>query len=149
MSGHVLWTADAMVAAMRARSAGALPAGVPGLSIDSRTIAAGDAFFALRDVRDGHDFVAAAFKAGAGLAVVAADKAGDMPAGAPLLVVPDVLEALRSLARAARSRSEDAGDGDGAHAEGRDGPLGHAANINNVVHRWPEVRVRRQLSLMV
>jgi UDP-N-acetylmuramoyl-tripeptide--D-alanyl-D-alanine ligase len=105
MNARVLWTADAMAAAMHARSAGALPAGVSGLSIDSRTIAAGDAFFALRDVRDGHDFVPAALKAGAGLAVVAVDKAGSMPAGAPLLVVPDVLEALRGLAQAARSRS--------------------------------------------
>jgi UDP-N-acetylmuramoyl-tripeptide--D-alanyl-D-alanine ligase len=105
MSARALWTVDAMVAAMRARAGGAVPAGVAGLSIDSRTVAAGDAFFALRDVRDGHDFVPAALKAGAGLAVVAADKAGDMPAGVPLLVVPDVLEALRNLAGAARGRS--------------------------------------------
>jgi UDP-N-acetylmuramoyl-tripeptide--D-alanyl-D-alanine ligase len=94
-----------MATAMRARGAGALPAGVTGLSIDSRTIAAGDAFFALRDIRDGHDFVPAALNAGAGLAVVAANRAGDIPAGAPLLVVPDVLEALRNLAGTARRRS--------------------------------------------
>ena len=55
--------------------------------------------------RDGHDFVEAALKAGAGLAVVAANKRDSMPKDAPLLVVPDVLEGLRALARAARARS--------------------------------------------
>ena len=51
-------------------------------------------------------FVPAALKAGAGLAVVAADKAGAIPKDAPLLIVPDVLEGLRALARAARARSK-------------------------------------------
>ena len=35
----------------------------------------------------------------------AAARAGEMPAPAPLLVVPDVLAGLTALARAARSRS--------------------------------------------
>jgi UDP-N-acetylmuramoyl-tripeptide--D-alanyl-D-alanine ligase len=105
MSG-VLWTVEAMAATMGARRQGALPQGVTGLSIDTRTIQAGEAFFALADVRDGHAFVPAALKAGAGLAVVAADKAGAIPKDAPLLIVPDVLEGLRALARAARARSK-------------------------------------------
>ncbi len=68
---------------------------------------AGEAFFAIKgDNRDGHDFVAAALAAGAGLAVVAADKRASFPADAPLLVVPDVLDGLRDLARAARTRSQ-------------------------------------------
>jgi UDP-N-acetylmuramoyl-tripeptide--D-alanyl-D-alanine ligase len=101
-----LWTIEAMAAAMQAERHGALPGGVPGLSIDSRTIAAGEAFFAIQgDSRDGHDFVGAALKAGAGLAVVAADKCAAMPKGAPLLIVPEVLEGLRALARVARARS--------------------------------------------
>ena len=63
----VLWTIDAMAAAMRADAAGALPADVPGMSIDSRTLGKGDAFFAIQgDNRDGHDFVDGALKAGAG-----------------------------------------------------------------------------------
>ena len=67
-----LWTVDAMAAAMRADKRGALPADVPGLSIDTRSIGKGEAFFAIKgDNRDGHDFVEAALKAGAGLAVVA------------------------------------------------------------------------------
>ena len=101
-----LWTLDAMVAAMGAETSGALPADVPGLSIDSRSIAKGEAFFAIKgDNRDGHDFVEAALKSGAGLAVVAHDQRQRFSADAPLLVVDDVLEALRELARAARARS--------------------------------------------
>ncbi len=93
-----LWTTEAMVQAMGAQRQGPLPAGVPGLSIDTRTIQAGEAFFALKDVRDGHDFVEAALKAGAGLAIVAESKRGTFAKAAPLLVVPDVLEALIALA---------------------------------------------------
>src|SRR5207248_4469208 len=37
--------------------------------------------------------------------VIAADRRASLPPGAPLLVVPDVLEGLRALARAARGRS--------------------------------------------
>src|SRR5215831_12226053 len=101
-----LWTVDAMAAAMQATRAGALPAAVGGISIDSRSIAPGEAFFAITgDARDGHDFVAAALQNGAGLAVVAEGKRGEMPADAPLLVVPEVLAGLRALATAARARS--------------------------------------------
>ena len=101
-----LWTIDDMAAAMRAEKSGALPADVSGLSIDSRSLAKGEAFFAIKgDNRDGHDFVEAALKSGAGLAIVARDQRGRFAADAPLLIVTDVLEALRDLARAARARS--------------------------------------------
>ena len=107
MSGRALWTIEAMAAAMGARRQGALPDNVPGLSIDSRTLRAGDAFFAIAgENRDGHAFVSAALKAGAGVAIVAGDRVSEMPLGAPLLVVSDVLDALRQLARAARARSQ-------------------------------------------
>jgi UDP-N-acetylmuramoyl-tripeptide--D-alanyl-D-alanine ligase len=106
MSARALWTVDAMTAAMGAARHGALPSSVSGISIDSRTIGHGEAFFAIADQRDGHDFVAPALAAGAGLAVVAADRRATMPADAPLLVVPDVLEALRALAAAARARTQ-------------------------------------------
>ncbi len=100
-----LWTVDEMAKAMRAEKSGALPAEVGGVSIDSRTLAKGDAFFAIQgDNRDGHDFVDAALKAGAGLAVIARSQAARF-AGAPLLVVDDALDALRALARAARART--------------------------------------------
>jgi len=104
MSG--LWTIDEMVAAMRAEQSGVLAAEMPGLSIDSRNLNRGDAFFAIKgDNRDGHDFVEAALKAGAGLAVIARGQRARFAAEAPLLIVDDVLEALRDLARAARARS--------------------------------------------
>lgn len=101
-----LWTVEAMAAAMGAARAGALPAAVPGLSIDTRTIKPGEAFFAITgENRDGHEFVAAALAAGAGLAVVAQSERDRFPADAPLLVVPEVLAALGDLAGAARART--------------------------------------------
>ena len=101
-----LWIVEAMAAAMRADKRGALPVDVSGLSIDTRTIAKGEAFFAIKGgSRDGHEFVEAALKAGGGLAVVARAQAGRF-ADAPLLIVDDVLEALRDLARAARARTK-------------------------------------------
>src|SRR6266550_3102330 len=107
MTDRPLWAVEAMVAAMRAARNGPLPPSVPGISIDTRTIAPGEAFFAIKgDNRDGHDFVAAALAAGAGLAVVSADRRDSFPQDAPLLIVADVLEGLRDLARAARARSQ-------------------------------------------
>jgi UDP-N-acetylmuramoyl-tripeptide--D-alanyl-D-alanine ligase len=104
MSG--LWTIDDMAGALGARRAGALPETITGISIDSRTIKAGEAFFAIKgDAHDGHDFVAAALQAGAGVAVVSNRKRAGVAADAPLLVTRDVLAALRKLARAARARS--------------------------------------------
>src|SRR5665213_913380 len=101
-----LWTIDDMAKAMRADKSGALARDVPGISIDSRTLGKGDAFFAIQgENRDGRDFVEAALKQGAGVAVVARSQVGRF-ANTPLLAVDDVLEALRDLARAARARSQ-------------------------------------------
>jgi UDP-N-acetylmuramoyl-tripeptide--D-alanyl-D-alanine ligase len=101
-----LWTLDAMAAAMRAEKSGSLPPDVPGLSIDTRSLIKGEAFFAIKgDNRDGHDFVEDALKAGAGLAVVARAQSSKF-AGAPLLIVDEVLAALRDLAVAARARTQ-------------------------------------------
>jgi UDP-N-acetylmuramoyl-tripeptide--D-alanyl-D-alanine ligase len=102
-----LWTIDAMTSAMGAEHSDTLPQSIAGLSIDTRTIAPGDAFFAIQgDNRDGHQFVSAALAAGAGVAVVAADRRGDFAADVPLLVVRDVLQGLRDLAVAARARTQ-------------------------------------------
>src|SRR6201996_5460247 len=107
MSATPLWTSAAMTAAMRAEVNGVLPEGVTGLSIDSRTIAPGEAYFAIRgEVHDGHAFVEAALKAGAALAVVEAAQRGKFASDAPLLVVDDVLAGLVDLSRAARARLE-------------------------------------------
>src|ERR1700743_3918085 len=105
MSVTPLWTSAAMTAAMRAQANGVLPEGVTGLSIDSRTVAPGEAYFAIKgDVHDGHAFVAAALKAGPALAVVERAQREKFAADAPLLVVDDVLAALVELAIAARAR---------------------------------------------
>src|SRR5258705_4756245 len=106
MSSAPLWTVDAMAQAMAAAHSGTLPASISGISIDSRSIGRGEAFFAIKgDARDGHEFVPAALANGAALAVVAGPAAA-YPKDAPLLIVPDVLEGLRDLARAARARSQ-------------------------------------------
>jgi UDP-N-acetylmuramoyl-tripeptide--D-alanyl-D-alanine ligase len=105
MSAAPLWTSAAMAEAMRAATQGVLPEGVSGLSIDSRSIAPGEAYFAIKgDVHDGHDFVEAALKAGVGLAVVEAAQREKFAADAPLLVVDDVLAGLVALAHASRAR---------------------------------------------
>jgi UDP-N-acetylmuramoyl-tripeptide--D-alanyl-D-alanine ligase len=103
----LLWSVEAMRAAMGAERAGLLPETVPGISIDGRSIGKGEAYFAIKgDVHDGHAFVGQALQAGGGLAVVAAAQRADMPANAPLLVVPDVLQGLVDLAKASRTRSQ-------------------------------------------
>jgi UDP-N-acetylmuramoyl-tripeptide--D-alanyl-D-alanine ligase len=81
-------------------NAGALVAG--GYSIDSRTVAAGELFFAVRGERlDGHEFVAAALKRGAVAAVVSRERVATLPdqaLAAPLLIAEDPLTALQALA---------------------------------------------------
>src|SRR5262249_41504799 len=73
---------------------------------DSRTLAPGDAFFAIKgDNRDGHDFVQAAREAGAALCVIATDQAGRFGQEFPLLMVDDVLGAMRALGQKARART--------------------------------------------
>ena len=81
-------------------NAGALTA--CGYSIDSRTVAAGELFFAVRGERhDGHDFVASAIERGAVAAVVSRARVATLPDAAlavPLLIAEDPLLALQALA---------------------------------------------------
>ncbi len=77
---------------------------VIGVSIDSRTVQPGDLFVALKDVRDGHDFVADALAKGAAAAMVS-HVPDNVTAGAPLLRVADVLAGLTALGQAGRDRS--------------------------------------------
>ncbi|KGF70581.1 UDP-N-acetylmuramoylalanyl-D-glutamyl-2, 6-diaminopimelate--D-alanyl-D-alanine ligase [Hoeflea sp. BAL378] len=104
----LLWTSRDMIDAMDGRPLGAMPAGVTGISIDSRTVRDGEVFFAIKGDRfDGHDFASVAVANGASLLVVSESK---LPAlgrvTAPMIVVNDVLAALEDLGRAARDRSE-------------------------------------------
>ncbi len=104
---NLLWTSATMVEAMDGRPLGTLPEGVRGISIDTRTLAPGDAFFAIKgEHSDGHDHATAAMAAGAGLLVVAEKK---LPAlgrlQVPMIVVDDVLHGLEQLGVAARQRT--------------------------------------------
>jgi UDP-N-acetylmuramoyl-tripeptide--D-alanyl-D-alanine ligase len=72
-------------------------------SIDSRTIAPGELFFAVKGERlDGHDYVAAALEKGAAAAVVRKDQIDRYPDKTRLLAVDDTLVALQTLATAVR-----------------------------------------------
>ncbi|MDB5592504.1 UDP-N-acetylmuramoylalanyl-D-glutamyl-2,6-diaminopimelate--D-alanyl-D-alanine ligase [Enterovirga sp.] len=105
MTTPPLWTPAEIAAVPGARLLGAR-APATGISIDTRTLAPGDLFFAIRGVAsDGHDHVRTALAAGAAAAVVAEERAADFANAGPLVVVPDVLEALRALGRAARART--------------------------------------------
>jgi len=97
-----LWTA----AELRAATGGTLKpeVAVSGVSIDTRSLAPGDLFVALRAARDGHDFVAEALAKGAAAALVDRDPPG-VAADAPLLRVADTLAGLTALGAAARARS--------------------------------------------
>lgn len=100
-----LWTWGDLLAASGAVADGSPAAAITGFSLDTRSLQPGEVFVAIRDVRDGHDFVLEAFRKGAAAALVETGYkrvAGD---GA-LLRIGRPLEGLRNIARAARARSE-------------------------------------------
>jgi UDP-N-acetylmuramoyl-tripeptide--D-alanyl-D-alanine ligase len=74
-----------------------------GYSIDSRTVQAGELFFAVKGERmDGHDFVTQALEKGAVAAVVRKDQLPRYSVATGLLAVDDTLAALQTLATATR-----------------------------------------------
>jgi UDP-N-acetylmuramoyl-tripeptide--D-alanyl-D-alanine ligase len=98
-----LWTHADAAAATAGRATA--PWTASGVSIDSRSIAPGDLFIAIRgDNGDGHRFVRDALAKGAAGAMVS-DDWNDAPHGAPLLKVRDTDAGLADLARAARART--------------------------------------------
>ena len=99
-----LWTLSEIVNATRGACLGAHATPVLGFSIDSRSLAPGDAFVAIRGPnRDGHAFVAAALDRGAACAIV--DKTFPPRDEQKLVRVGDTLDALNDLGRAARTRA--------------------------------------------
>ena len=104
-----LWSAQDAALATGGKTAGKWQA--EGVSIDTRTLRAGDLFVALADQRDGHDFVADALQKGASAALVSRRPA-DVLSDENLLYVQDVQIALEGLARAARQPQRGAGDRD-------------------------------------
>ena len=101
------WTIAQVVGALGARAGTGLDplARVAGVSIDSRTIRAGELFVAIHGPRhDGHDHVGSALERGALAAVVAQTQlfryAEEI--GSRCIPVADTFEALKQLARAVR-----------------------------------------------
>ncbi len=78
---------------------------VTGFSIDSRTLASGDLFFAIVARRDGHDFVAAAVKRRAAGVVVSRPAAVAEDSESFVVEVADTTTALQDLARYVRVES--------------------------------------------
>ena len=94
-----LWTSAEIEAATGGRLDGPAFAAT-GLTYNSREIVPGDLFLALKGARDGHDFAAAAFAAGAAGALT------EHPVeGGPSVVTADTLHALEALGVAARERT--------------------------------------------
>jgi UDP-N-acetylmuramoyl-tripeptide--D-alanyl-D-alanine ligase len=102
MTAPPLWTSEEAAAATHGWVN--RPWIAQGVSIDSRTLAAGDLFVALKGERvDGHDYLKAADQAGAAALMVSRTEA--LPERASRLVVADTMAGLVDLARRARARS--------------------------------------------
>jgi UDP-N-acetylmuramoyl-tripeptide--D-alanyl-D-alanine ligase len=106
MGEPALWTADELVAASGGKITGVVTKPLNGVSIDTRTIASGDIFVAIKGgTHDAHDFVTKALAVGAGVAIVSR-VTEEMKAAGPLLVVEnDPLKGLEKIGCAARARS--------------------------------------------
>jgi len=111
-----LVTAFALTVGMVAQATeGRLRSGAPdaafaGVSTDTRTLAPGMLFVALRgDYHDAHDYLAEAVGAGATGLLIAADRVSSVPAsagpGLAVIAVSDTLTALQALALDVRMRS--------------------------------------------
>jgi UDP-N-acetylmuramoyl-tripeptide--D-alanyl-D-alanine ligase len=101
------WTIAQVAGAMDARTGAGLDtmARVAGVSIDSRTLRAGELFIAIHGPRhDGHDHVAAALERGALAAVIARERLSgyDLAMQNRCLDVADTFLALKHLGRAVR-----------------------------------------------
>ncbi len=97
-----LWTASEIEQATGGKATKDFSA--TGVSIDTRTLKKGEVYIALKGgALDGHDYVEAAFKAGATAAIV--KEAFESPSG-PLLHVNDTMTALEKLGAAGRARSQ-------------------------------------------
>ena len=108
MAPGIRLTADWVAAAM----AGTIVEGdgrreFAGVSIDTRTLAAGEVYVAIRGERfDGADFAAAAVAAGAAGVVIPRDRvAAKTPGAVTIIAVDDTTAALQALAAAVRVAS--------------------------------------------
>jgi UDP-N-acetylmuramoyl-tripeptide--D-alanyl-D-alanine ligase len=101
----ILWTSETAHAALKARSNAKWV--TTGVSIDSRAVAPGDLFIALKGPNhDAHDHIAQAIAEGAVAAIVNADWAQGQSLNFPHLIVPDTMQALIDLARFKRDTTQ-------------------------------------------
>ena len=101
---EALWQWGDLVAAAQGHAEGTPAVAITDFSIDTRSLQPGDVFVALKDKRDGHDFVGQAFAAGAAAALVSYSYPRAKSDGA-LLRVDDPLQGLANIGRAARART--------------------------------------------
>nr|WP_321980269.1 UDP-N-acetylmuramoylalanyl-D-glutamyl-2,6-diaminopimelate--D-alanyl-D-alanine ligase [uncultured Cohaesibacter sp.] len=102
-----LWASNEFVEAIAPLGQSGSIDDVSGISIDSRTVSAGDAFFAIKGERfDGHAFARAALDTGAAVVVLEeAQKSDFSDLTERVLFVDNVLKALERLGCAARART--------------------------------------------
>ncbi|MBL0849033.1 MAG: UDP-N-acetylmuramoyl-tripeptide--D-alanyl-D-alanine ligase [Candidatus Liberibacter ctenarytainae] len=107
-----LWRLHDFYHAIQGTTSKEVPTGyITGISIDSRSIEPGEAFFAIKGHRyDGHDYVMDAIHKKASLVVINSEKVSSIKSleslEIPILLVENVLSALKKLAIAARLRSK-------------------------------------------
>ena len=102
-----LWVELELTSALGAAPSAPLRRAVRGVSIDTRTLAAGDIFFAIKGrTHDGNDHAARAFDAGASAAVVDRDRAEALAAFGPVFAADDTQKAMERLGVASRARTK-------------------------------------------
>ncbi|NDY42337.1 UDP-N-acetylmuramoyl-tripeptide--D-alanyl-D-alanine ligase, partial [Dissulfurirhabdus thermomarina] len=153
--GHMGWSAGDVAAATGGRLCGGGPdAWVAGVSTDSRRIAPGELFWALKGPRfDGHEFVGEALRRGAAGAVVQQDACGAHPGPLPggasrnvIIRVADTLRALGDFAAWHRRRI-------GLRVFGVTGSCGKTTTKDLVAavlgRRWPTVATRGNFNNLI
>lgn len=99
-----LWTSQDAEKATSGKATA--PFAATGVSIDTRTLQKGDLFVALKGEKlDGHNYIKAAFAAGASVAMVSKDYVPE-DKNWPLLIVDDTTKGMEALGIFARARSQ-------------------------------------------
>ena len=103
---RLVWSAQEVLRTVRGQNLHPQDWVSHGVSIDSRTISAGDLFIAIKGPSlDGHDYVRAAIDAGA-VAAIVDHHPPHTPPDAPLVFVDDTMKSLETLGREGRERSK-------------------------------------------
>ncbi|NRA86019.1 MAG: UDP-N-acetylmuramoylalanyl-D-glutamyl-2,6-diaminopimelate--D-alanyl-D-alanine ligase [Rhizobiales bacterium] len=106
MTSNILWQAEELINGLDGKLVAGELSAANGISIDSRDIKHGDAFFAIKgDSFDGHDYTDKAANNGAAVIVISDEKYITKKAGVATILVDDVLASLGRLGVAARKRT--------------------------------------------